>query len=262
MNTSLNKRLYRSSVFSFALAFVVTSISCFAQDKSVSTSTNSENAVNVGTSQNLQVAPAPQNDDKIKCRPLEETKNLPPSSERKKSQLGDAAFARNLSAVKKLLKQKVDPNEKDFYENTPLIMALSIRVLESKTMPPGIDSSIERDNLKTKRFQPLIVKELLENKADPNIKGYLGKTPIITTVFGGDDPLKLLALLIKYKADVDAQDDKNFTALMHAVSRNKPEIVKFLLKNGARRDLTGCLGETALSIAQENNDAKMISLLQ
>ena len=67
-------------------------------------------------------------------------------------------------------------------------------------------------------------------------------------------------MLIEYKANVNAQDERGFSALMEAVRNNNPEAVKFLLDHNANPDLVNCDGQTALSIAESRKSADVISL--
>lgn len=78
-----------------------------------------------------------------------------------------------------------------------------------------------------------IIELLLQNGMDVNKKDLNGDTPLLYAI--SMDDLKLVKLLIKYKADVNVVNDFIITIspLVVAVSLNKIEIVKLLIENGA-----------------------------
>ena len=183
----------------------------------------------------------------------------------KGSKLNGAILSRDVVAVKKLLKQKADPNEKDNQGDTPLMNAA--RGLEiTEPIKPGESKDIRRSRLeKEAQAQIQIVEELLKYGANTNQRGYLGSTPLIEAAFwiyNSGSTIKVLTLLIQNKAEIDVQDERGFTALINAVYAGKTETVKFLLAQGANAKLTTCEGETALSIAQSRKAADIVRLLQ
>lgn len=250
MNINLGNNLFGRLAFAL---LIFSSTACFGQNKPDSS-----------TDGNLQIAPTPSVNAQ-KCRSQEEAEKAKPPAEQKSSPLNEAAFRRDLTTVKKLLKQNADPNEKDSYGKTPLLNALSTRILEPMTMNPTRSAAMLRDEQKNLRSQPLIVKQLLDSGADVNLSGFLGATPLIEAVFLPQSSvyvLEILSLLDRHQADLNLQDDLNFTALMYAVREKKPELVKFLLAHHARTDLKGCAGETALSIAQNAKNNEIMQILQ
>lgn len=79
-----------------------------------------------------------------------------------------------------------------------------------------------------------IVKLLLKNGADPNIKDTKDSTSLIYAINNGN--LKMVKLLLKYGADVNEGDRYDFTPLNYAVDNRNLPIVKVLLKKGANID--------------------------
>ena len=73
--------------------------------------------------------------------------------------------------------------------------------------------------------------------------------------------LNALQLLIKAGADVNAQDNRGFTALHRAAEMGHLEIAKELLATGADKHIAA-QGHTALSLAEARQEAAMIQLLK
>lgn len=72
---------------------------------------------------------------------------------------------------------------------------------------------------------------------------------------------ELTQLLIKYKANVNAQNQQGTSALMFATISANIELVNLLLSNGADKNLMEKSGRTALSYAQMFNSEDLIKLL-
>jgi len=252
MNINLANRVSIRLVYSLVLALAaVLPISCIAQSKPKTTDAPI-----------AQTSPSTQNANTVKCKSPEEIANFRPPSEWKGSELNHAVIYQDLTAVKKLLKQKVALDEKDNYGNTPLTNALRLPVRESKVMAPGVDEQLSRDMKKDRKLAVTMARELLKSGADVNLRGFLGNTPLIEVVsqfYSPDNIMNLLNMFIKYKPDVNLQNEQGFTALMYAARNGRTEAVKFLLARGADAKLTNCAGETALSIAQSSKSNEAIS---
>ena len=79
-----------------------------------------------------------------------------------------------------------------------------------------------------------ITELLLMNGADPDIADNNGFTSLHRC-----DSLEMIKLLIRYKADINKMDKKNDLAfLSFAIWRKDYELVKFLVDNGVRLDIT------------------------
>ncbi len=67
--------------------------------------------------------------------------------------------------------------------------------------------------------------------------------------------------LIAAHCDVNARNDAGQTALMMAAMFGRTDVVKMLLMNGANPDLHDRVGNTAASLAQQQANPQMVTLL-
>src|SRR5207248_802277 len=74
-----------------------------------------------------------------------------------------------------------------------------------------------------------LVRTLLEQCADPNIKDNYGNTALHLAACNKDDNKFIIKLLLEYGADIDSQDRYGGTSLMKAAENNNIEIVRYLL---------------------------------
>lgn len=150
------------------------------------------------------------------------------------NQLKHAIETNSINTVKKLLKQKVD--------------------LEVKGKEPLLNIAIfkERDE---------IVKLLLDHGINPNIRDEAtGESSVMVAIW--NDNVKLLKLLIKYKADLDLFSWFGITPLIHAILFNKKEIIETLLEAGANVNYQRQDKETALSLAAKHHSGHVAILLK
>jgi ankyrin repeat protein len=137
---------------------------------------------------------------------------------------------------------------------------------------------------------PGCVKELAAGGGDLNIKiGGLGLTPLLNatlherdklvvffiskkidvnqTSVEGDTALhiaaskgnkKILNILIKANAKIDAVNNRNETPLMLAAREGKTETIKELLKAGANTSIESKVGKTALDMARESGHSDAV----
>jgi ankyrin repeat protein len=93
------------------------------------------------------------------------------------------------------------------------------------------DSVLDGDLLKAVRDQDESeISKLISQKADVNARDGEGQTPLLlASGFYGN--LKIVKMLIKHNADVDAVDYDNESVLYKACSRGNLEILKFFVKN-------------------------------
>jgi ankyrin repeat protein len=67
--------------------------------------------------------------------------------------------------------------------------------------------------------------------------------------------------LIDARCDVNARNDAGQTALMMAAMFGRTDVVKMLLVNGANPELQDRVGNTAASLAQQQANPQMVTLL-
>ncbi|NDD98907.1 ankyrin repeat domain-containing protein, partial [bacterium] len=64
--------------------------------------------------------------------------------------------------------------------------------------------------------------------------------------------------LLKNGAQVDEKDSHGMTPLMHAVERNKKDVVRLLLENGADPNLKNYQGRSPINLTGENEMKKLL----
>ncbi len=133
--------------------------------------------------------------------------------------LFDAAYALNLSAVKKHLKAGASLKKGDKDGCDVLYHAIS-------SMGQGSDAEVQKK-------QKALVEFLVSQGADLNkqYKFLSGWTPVIMAASGGQ--IAALEVLLQAGADFEKTDDYKFTALMRAALNGQAAAVKQLLEKGA-----------------------------
>ena len=92
------------------------------------------------------------------------------------------------------------------------------------------------------------VKELIENKADVNLKNDKnGYTPLIIACNEGNE--EIVKILIENGAKINIKDENGYTALVFACSNGNENIVKYLISKGADVNIMDKNGDTPLIIA-------------
>lgn len=105
-----------------------------------------------------------------------------------------------------------------------------------------------------------IVQTLLNYGANVNLQNIYDNTTLIM-VASEFNCIKIVELLLENDANVNAQDQSGWTALMHAAFNGNAKIVQMLLNNGANIDLSNNYGDTALALAINNGRQQIIELL-
>ena len=142
-----------------------------------------------------------------------------PMAESIQQKLFDAAYALNLSAVKKHLKAGASLKKGDKDGCDVLYHAIS-------SMGQGSDAEVQKK-------QKALVEFLVSQGADLNkqYKFLSGWTPVIMAASGGQ--IAALEVLLQAGADFEKTDDYKFTALMRAALNGQAAAVKQLLEKGA-----------------------------
>ena len=110
-----------------------------------------------------------------------------------------------------------------------------------------------------KKGDEAAVKTLLANGAEVDMRGELGKTPLMLAADKGH--LSIAELLIKNGADVNAKNDLDWTALMFAAATGSTPIVRLLLEKGADPNALSRSYYTALILASGGGYPEIVELL-
>ena len=97
-----------------------------------------------------------------------------------------------------------------------------------------------------------MVKVLLRKGADVNETGESGWTALMQASYLGDSAIVSTLLNSERKQEIDHMDERNYSALILAAQRKHAEVVTLLLKAGAKVNLKGYNGQTALTFAMQD----------
>jgi len=100
---------------------------------------------------------------------------------------------------------------------------------------------------------------LIAPHANASIRSQNDITPLhVASAFGNE---RVVQVLLKYKADVNAVDKLNFTPLLVACHLGHKRVVEILLSNGALPTHASQQGDTALHLAAFSNQRDICELL-
>ena len=105
----------------------------------------------------------------------------------------------------------------------------------------------KNDRLKSEERR-MVVKLLLDNKADVNCRNRLGETPLHLASKIGDEAAA--RLLIDNMANIDSKNNLDNTPLHYAAKSDQKEVVKLLLGRGANATIKNQNKETASNLAE------------
>jgi ankyrin repeat protein len=108
-----------------------------------------------------------------------------------------------------------------------------------------------------------LVEFLLAKGAHVDVQDKMGQTALMAAVSADKPDIAIIKSLIKYGATLDLQrKNDGATALMLATKGERIEIVKELIKSGAKKFLRNTVGETAGDIAKKMDVKELVELLE
>jgi len=192
--------------------------------------------------------------------------------------LYDKVEQNDIEAVKKLLAEGADINEQVEVGGagtmTPLLAACFYRYedMAKLLIAKGADISIKTATGQTPLMfacyhSEEIARLLVSKGAEINVKDGTGAFSIcISAIMDGSVPITLAEFLLSKGANVDETNTTGpvagYTSLMIVARNKKPDLVKFLIKNGANVNAKAKDGATPLSMAAKEKDTAMIKLLK
>ena len=153
-----------------------------------------------------------------------------------------AASNESAEVVRVLLRHGATPNVRERSGKTPLWMAANRS--DAQAVQFLLDAGARADDPSDDGVTPLLVASekpdaavlrlLLEAGADPNVRNKNRYTPLMSAI-AADAGLEAVRALIGGKADINAEDDQNRSAILLLASRNNaaPEILSALTSAGA-----------------------------
>jgi ankyrin repeat protein len=91
-------------------------------------------------------------------------------------------------------------------------------------------------------------------------RGHCGDTPLHVAAIRRD--VEMVAALLDAGAAIDARGERDYTALLEAISQNHLEVVRLLLARGAGTALANDDGQTPLDLAELTKQNEIQSLLR
>ena len=193
------------------------------------------------------------------------------------SDLINAVAYQDLDKVKELVEAGVDINyQEETAGATALIMTAMYNFgdIARYLIEKGADVSIKGNTGYTALMASAGMSEeifdlLVANGADMNVKLEDGTSTFMLSISGVMSDFvgfKNAKKLLDNGADVDESFNsgpaEGYTCLMMAARNQRPDIVKFLVENGANVNARAANGNTPLSLAKEEEDQEMVTLLK
>jgi len=107
-------------------------------------------------------------------------------------------------------------------------------------------------------FRPLSQEQIIDEIKHMSIKEKNER--LLAASRAGDT--KVVELLLRAEADVNAKDNDNWTALMFASYKDRRDVVELLLQAGAKMNVKTNGGWTALTLASLNENKEIVELLK
>jgi len=170
----------------------------------------------------------------------------------------NAAKAGDLTQIKTLLSTgDMDINVIDSFQTSPLMMAVDNKHLNVAEYLLQNGADIHLDNKygytplmqAVMRNDPKMVNLLLDKGAKIDHKNfYTELTPLMMAVDNGS--IELVELLLARQSNLNLQDERGRSALIHATAARQPKIAERLMQAGADTTLKDKQGRTAEDFAK------------
>ena len=189
------------------------------------------------------------------------------------SAIFNASWHGKVDVVKELIKAGADVNARNSSQGTPLMHAAKFN--GAMTGRPEVIQELLKAgaeiNAKNRRGETAlheaasgdieVFRILIDAGADVNAASEPGQTALMMAAQAGKT--ENIEELLKHKANINAVDTwDQWTALQWAASGGQLEAVSLLIKNGADIHLKDKNGKTALALAQEKGQTKVVDLLK
>ena len=194
------------------------------------------------------------------------------------NQLADAVIEKDTIKINQLLQSGVDINTQHPITGTTVLMIASsyyyYDYIVEFLIRKGADVNLRDNEGKTALLWAASnsfpnAKILVENGAKVNIAANDGMTPFLQATLGvssGKVPIELCELLRKNGANVNAaltrKNGSGWTALHYAVVNNDADLVKYLIKHGAKVNKFTAEGSSPLFLSKLNDNKEIIKILR
>lgn len=156
---------------------------------------------------------------------------------------GYAARAGNIEVMKALLQKGVSVDQKAIVlaseggrrGATPSEVFTYLESLNLKPTATNAEGRNALHNLVRRPEQAELIKKFLAAGVDVNKADVDGNT-VLMNAASSNREVEVLALLLPKVKNINQANNKGVTALMMAVHNNSPEVVKYLIENGAKLD--------------------------
>lgn len=168
-----------------------------------------------------------------------------------------AAAEGKKDVVKMLIEAKVSLESRDKKDLTALVWAIIKNKIDIVRMLIEEGAHIESGAVLAWAIRKSgvdMIRLLMEARADiesPDCEGYM---PLMNAVIQDPEKLDVIELLIQAGAKLEVQGQNGRTALMHAASQGGSETMKMLIAAGAKSDVKDHEGYTALALWMERDE--------
>jgi ankyrin repeat protein len=187
-----------------------------------------------------------------------------------------AAGGGSIEEVLSLIRSGANVDYRDRASGMTPLMTVGTRIQAAVLLAAGADPNIADIQGRTPLHHVLFAREaeviiplLMASGAEIDVSAPQsgGETAFLEArqlFFEGRDPEaaeRVIRLLAEYGADINAQDSQGDTVLMTAARRDRTGLVRWLLNLGADPGLRNIDGVSAIDIARQEGNEKLVQLL-